>query len=84
VGENAYRVDGRMPVDELRGIVDTTLPDGEWDTVAGLMLGTLGAIPSEGQEVRVGSLRLTAEKVHGRRIRRVLVTRVPEETAAPA
>jgi CBS domain containing-hemolysin-like protein len=73
-----------MPVDELRGIVDTTLPDGEWDTVAGLMLGTLGAIPSEGQEVRVGSLRLKAEKVHGRRIRRVLVTRVPEETAAPA
>jgi CBS domain containing-hemolysin-like protein len=84
VGENAYRVDGRTPVDELRGIVDTALPEGEWDTVAGLMLGTLGAIPSEGQEVRVGSLRLKAEKVHGRRIRRVLVTRVDEQTAAPA
>jgi len=84
VGENAYRVDGRTPVDELRGIVDTALPEGDWDTVAGLMLGALGAIPSEGQEVRVGSLSLKAEKVHGRRIRRVLVTRVPEETAAPA
>jgi putative hemolysin len=71
-------------VDELRGIVDTALPEGDWDTVAGLMLGALGAIPSEGQEVRVGSLSLKAEKVHGRRIRRVLVTRVPEETAAPA
>ena len=46
------------------------------------MLGALGAIPSEGQEVRVGSLSLKAEKVHGRRIRRVLVTRVPEDTAA--
>ena len=84
VGENSYRVDGRTPVDELRGIVDAALPEGEWDTVAGLMLGTLGAIPSEGQEVRVGSLRLKAEKVHGRRIRRVLVTRIAEQSSAPA
>jgi len=84
VGDNAFRMDGRTPVDELRGIVDTALPEGDWDTVAGLMLGALGAIPAEGQEVRVGSLRLKAEKVHGRRISRVLVTRVPEETAAPA
>ena len=80
VGDNAYRVDGRTPVDELRGIVDgADLPEGDWDTVAGLMLGALGAIPSEGQEVRVGTLCLKAEKVHGRRIRKVLVTRAAAE-----
>jgi CBS domain containing-hemolysin-like protein len=83
VGDNAYRVDGRTPVDELRGIVDAALPEGEWDTVAGLMLGALGAIPSEGQEVRVGHLSLKAEKVHGRRIRRVLVTLAPADAPSP-
>jgi CBS domain containing-hemolysin-like protein len=84
VGDDAFRVDGRTPVDELRGFLDADLPEGEWDTVAGLMLGALGAIPSEGQEVQVGGLRLKAEKVHGRRIAKVLVTRVQESVPPPA
>ena len=61
------------------------LPQDEWDTVAGLMLGLLGSIPAEGQEVRFGRVHFRAEKVHKRRILRVLVTREPappEDTAA--
>jgi CBS domain containing-hemolysin-like protein len=85
LAEGVYRVDGRTPVDELRETVGGEVPEGEWDTVAGLMLGALGAIPAEGQQVRVGDLSLKAEKVHGRRIRKVLVRRVPAgEAEAPA
>ena len=78
VGENTYRVDGRIPIDELNEKLDVELPQEEWDTVGGLMMHLLGAIPSEGQEVAYNNIRFKAERVQGRRIARVLVTRAGE------
>jgi CBS domain containing-hemolysin-like protein len=75
VSEGVYRVDGKMAIDEVNEIMDTELPDEEWDTVGGLMLGLMGSIPQEGQHVRFQDLRFTAEKVNGRRIVKVLITR---------
>jgi CBS domain containing-hemolysin-like protein len=86
VGEGRYRVDGRLPIDELNELLDVELPQDEWDTVGGLMLGLLGSIPSEGQEVRYDNMTFKAERVQGRRIAKVLVSRVTEaeETAQAA
>jgi CBS domain containing-hemolysin-like protein len=78
VGEGRYRVDGRLPIDELNEQLDVDLPQEEWDTVGGLMMHLLGAIPSEGQEVSYDNIRFKAERVQGRRIARVLVTKVGE------
>ena len=61
VSEDVYRVDGKLAIDELNEILDAELPDEEWDTVGGLVLGLLGEIPDEGQEVDVPEPR-----VHGR------------------
>ena len=72
-----WRVDARLPVDELEALVGGAhLPDDEWDTVGGLFFGTLGHIPRTGEAVRVDGLVLKAEKVTGRRIQKVLVERV--------
>jgi CBS domain containing-hemolysin-like protein len=75
VGEGNYRVDGRLAIDELNELLDVELPDEEWDSVGGLMMGLLGAIPREGQEVRFGDVSFKAERVQGRRVERVLVSR---------
>ncbi|MDP9341051.1 MAG: hemolysin family protein [Actinomycetota bacterium] len=79
VGDDIYRVNGRLPIDELNELLEVDLPHEEWDTVAGLMLGLLGAIPTEGQEVRFDNLSFKAEKVQGRRIAKVLISRIPPE-----
>jgi CBS domain containing-hemolysin-like protein len=76
VGDGSFRVDGRMPIDEVNELLDVDLPQDEWDTVAGLVLGLFGAIPSEGEQVRFDGLQFTAEKVKGRRIAKVLITRL--------
>jgi len=75
VGDGSFRVDGKVAIDEVNDLLDVELPDEEWDTVGGLMLGLLGAIPEEGQEVVFQDLVFTAEKVQGRRIAKVLITR---------
>ena len=82
VADDVYRVDGKLSIDELNELLDVELPDEEWDTVGGLMLGLLGSIPEEGEEVSFQSLRFKAERVDGRRISKVLISReeLPEPT----
>jgi CBS domain containing-hemolysin-like protein len=83
LGNGAYRVDGRLAIDEVNELLDTELPDEEWDTVGGLMLGLLGSIPEQGEEVTYQDLVFKAEKVNGRRIAKVLITRKPEDAEQP-
>lgn len=81
VDEQVWRVDARLAIDELNDLLATDLPDDEWDTVGGLLFGVLGHVADSGEQVEVDSLRLTAEKVVGRRIAKVLVERVESEEA---
>jgi CBS domain containing-hemolysin-like protein len=79
VGDGRYRVDASVPIHELNELVGTDLPRDRWNTVGGLMFGLLGTIPTEGQAVTLQGFRFTAEKVQGRRVTTVLVTReVPQ------
>ena len=66
-----------MQVHDLGEQLGVELPSAEWDTVGGLMVGLLGRIPKEGDEVRYQDLVFRAEKVHRRRVITVVVTAVP-------
>jgi CBS domain containing-hemolysin-like protein len=71
-----------MSVDEVNDILDVELPDEEWDTIAGLMLGLMGSIPEEGESVNFQNLTFTAERVDGRRIAKIRITRRDEDEQA--
>jgi CBS domain containing-hemolysin-like protein len=84
VDDHTYRVDGRMPVDDINELLDVELPHDEWDTVAGLMYGLLGSVPTQGETVSYNNLTFTAERVQGRRIAKILIRRAePEEQKQP-
>ncbi len=80
LAEDAWRLDARLPVDELNALLGTDLPDAEWDSVGGLLFGLLGHVPDQGEQVEVEGIRLTAERVQDRRIAKVLVRRLPVTT----
>lgn len=67
---------GRMPVDQLNTLVEADLPDDHWDTVGGLIFGTLGRVPQVGESVEVDGLKLKVEHMQGRRISRVRLSRL--------
>ncbi len=69
------RVNARMPIDELNELLDVEFPQGDWDTVGGLVFNLLGHVPTEGEAVDYDGHRLRAEKVQGRRIGRVRISR---------
>ncbi|MBV9413185.1 MAG: HlyC/CorC family transporter [Acidimicrobiia bacterium] len=70
------RVNGRMPIDEVNELTHADFPEGDWDTVAGFVYNLLGHVPTEGETVDYNGHRLRAEKVQGRRIGRVRISRL--------
>ena len=69
------RVHGRMPVDELNDLLGGVLPDGDWDTLGGLIFDALGHAPETGENVDIAEHHFVVEKVVGRRITQVRVTK---------
>jgi CBS domain containing-hemolysin-like protein len=82
--DGAVRVKASMPVDEVNDELGSSLPEGDWDTVGGLMFHLLGHVPVEGEQVVSDGLVLRAERVARRRIGRVLLTPVVESVPRPA
>ena len=67
---------GRMPVDQLNALVGADLPDDDWDTVGGLIFGTLGHVPEVGEAIEVDGVKLKVEDMQGRRVTQVRLARV--------
>jgi magnesium and cobalt exporter, CNNM family len=72
------RVPGRTPLDQVNDLLRARLPEGDWDTVGGLVYDRLGHVPVEGETVHVPGWQLTAQRIQGRRIGRVRI--VPEQS----
>jgi CBS domain containing-hemolysin-like protein len=77
VSAGCWLVSGKMGIDELNERLEVELPDEEWDTVGGLVMGLMGKIPDQGEETRLDGLVFRAEQIQGRRISKVLITRDP-------
>ena len=73
LGDGRYAIDARISIDDLNELLGTTLPAHEWDTLGGLMYNLMGKIPKQGEAVTFEGMRLTAQKVIGRRIHKVLL-----------
>ena len=78
LGDGVYRVSGKASIDDVNELLGTELPDEDWDTVAGLMLDLLGRMPERGEETTFRGLSIKAERIQGRRIASVMITRTPE------
>jgi putative hemolysin len=78
------RVNARMPVDEVNDLLHAELPEGDWDSIGGLVLHLLGHIPVNGETAVFDGLSLRAERVQGRRIGRVRIERADAERTEPS
>jgi CBS domain containing-hemolysin-like protein len=72
--QGELRVNARMNIDDLNDLLDGDLPEGDWDSVGGLLIAMLGHVPAEGECAVVDGHQLRAERVSGRRIGRVVIT----------
>ncbi|QAY74133.1 HlyC/CorC family transporter [Agromyces protaetiae] len=67
--EGRFRVNARLPIDELGELFGLDLEDEDVDTAGGLLSKELGRLPQPGEQVAVSGLVLQAERTEGRRKR---------------
>lgn len=79
--DGSFRVQGRTPVEHFNEYFSTSIPDEEWDTVAGFLLHEFGRLPARGDSVALGDLVMTVERLKGIRIVRIRVGK--ERRSAP-
>jgi putative hemolysin len=77
LGANEWRVPARVEVEEFTAATGVDLPEGDYETVAGMLLAELGRIPSVGERVKVGELAFHVDAASDRAILTVRVTAPP-------
>jgi CBS domain containing-hemolysin-like protein len=77
------RVDGRLSIDDANDVLDGELPEGDWNSVGGLVVSMLGRLPVGGEVVLVPGYELRVERMQGRRISRVrIAVRTEDDSTA--
>ncbi len=76
--DGSFLVLGRMPIHRFNEMFSASLPDREWDTVAGMLLHEFSRLPGRGDSIVLGRFRFTVERVKGIRIVEVAVETVAE------
>ncbi len=79
LGDERWIISGLLRADEVADAVGLAMPEGDYETVAGLVLERLGRIPDVGDEIDLDGWRLTVIRMDRRRVADLRLTR-----AAPA
>ncbi|HEY5855914.1 MAG TPA: hemolysin family protein [Aldersonia sp.] len=90
---DGWSCSGLLRIDEVSRATGYAAPEGEYETLGGLVLRHLGRIPTQGDEVALPSANTMenesdggwiarVQRMDGRRIDRVLLTPVPPEVLA--
>ncbi len=80
LGDNLWRVNGGVFIDELAEELDMEIPEDEdYDTVGGMIFSCLHTIPADGTQfdVQVNGLDIHVEKIEDRRIEEALIRKLP-------
>lgn len=86
VSETEFTVDGTTSIDEISDLTGVELPEGDYDTIAGLVTDILGRIPKEDEHpsVEVCGLSITVCEVEDQRLSRLsIVKQTPPEPELP-
>jgi putative hemolysin len=84
VDDATWVVDGKLTIDDANELEGVELPQGDYDTVAGLIYDRLGVIPHPGDRVETEAMALVVDALAGRRVTKVRMTRKEPRAEAPA
>lgn len=76
VGEEAWRVDGRLPVDDAAKLGWPVVESDDYETIAGWLMDMLDYVPKPGDELMVGGYSFRIEQMRRSRISTIKVERL--------
>jgi putative hemolysin len=81
IDETSYRINGSMDLDRVHEYLDIEMPDDEYETLSGFLIGQLGRIPTKGEkpEIEYGGYIFKVEQIDEKRITSVSAMKVLNE-----
>ncbi len=73
VAANRYVIDGKTDIGKLNEKLGVKLPEHEFETLGGFVLGLFGRLPAEGDQVRYQDMMFTVLRLRRNRISRIRV-----------
>lgn len=67
-GDGQYTIRALARIEDFNDAFGTSLDDGEFDTIGGLVIHELGRLPRRGELIELGDLRFTVENADRRRV----------------
>jgi CBS domain containing-hemolysin-like protein len=78
LGRDSWLVSGLLRADEVAEATGFAMPEGEYETLAGMVISRLGTIPDVGDELRVDGWLVTVMRRDQRRVAELRLSRVPD------
>ncbi|HEX9136263.1 MAG TPA: transporter associated domain-containing protein, partial [Nitrospirota bacterium] len=73
----------RTDIGKVNEILGVQLPEDEFETIGGFVLGLFGRLPAEGDQIRYNNLLFTVLRLRKNRISRVRVLKYAPENQDP-
>lgn len=77
--EDGYLIDGDKEIGSVNEELKLELPEGDYETMAGLMIENLEKIPVAGDQVVINGFRLTVKEASKRKINSIIVRKIASE-----
>ena len=81
ITHNSFQIEGGMDINEVNSQLNLNLPDGEYETIAGFVLSTLGEIPDTGDKFTFKDLTFEIINMDQLRIDSILITINPKDNS---
>lgn len=75
--DGRHEVDASLSVERLQEYLETDYPQGDYETVGGLIYDLVGSVPSQGEKISWRDVEFEISELEGQRIRAVLVYKHP-------
>jgi putative hemolysin len=83
IAANRYIVDGKADIGKVNEKLGVNLPEDEFETIGGFVLGLFGRLPAEGDQIRYDNLLFTVLRLRKNRISRIRVLKYAPENQQP-
>lgn len=82
--DGTYLIDGTCDIAEVQDLLSTQLPQGDYDTISGLMLTELGRLPEESEKpsIECAGYRFTAVNTDDRHIKKIKAEKIIDAKCA--
>ena len=77
--KDGYLIDGDKEIGSVNEELKLDLPEGDYETMAGLMIENLEKIPAAGDQVVINGFRLTVKEASKRKINSIIVRKIASE-----